>query len=101
MQSDRDDGFALLLAAEGKQGEGQERESSEGAGGLGQHGVVARDLITAIRNESSRGLLEDHYDIRMIQELLGHKDVTTAMIYTHILNREGHGVDSPADRLCL
>jgi len=44
-------------------------------------------------------LLEDRYDIRTIQELLGHRDVSTNMIYTHVLNRGGHGVDSPADRL--
>jgi integron integrase len=42
-------------------------------------------------------LLEDNYDIRTVQELLGHKDVSTTMVYTHVLNRGGRGVRSPID----
>ena len=44
-------------------------------------------------------VLEAGYDIRTVQELLGHRDVKTTMIYTHVLNRGGRGVQSPADRL--
>ncbi len=44
-------------------------------------------------------LLADGYDIRTVRELLGHKDVRTTIIYTHVLNRGGRGVRSPANRL--
>jgi len=62
-------------------------------------GIVKHASCHTFRHSFATHLLEDGYDIRTVQELLGHKDVRTTMIYTHVLNRGVRGVLSPADRL--
>jgi integron integrase len=66
-----------------------------------QAGISKPASCHTLRHSFATHLLEDGYDIRTVQELLGHRDVSTTMIYTHVLNRGGKGVHSPADRLGL
>ena len=62
-------------------------------------GITKRVSPHVMRHSFATQLLEDGYDIRTVQELLGHRDVSTTMIYLHVMRRGALGVKSPMDRL--
>jgi site-specific recombinase XerD len=62
-------------------------------------GVAKRTAFHTFEHSLATHLLEYGTDIGTVQELLGHRDVRTTMVYTHVLNRGGRGVSTPVDRL--
>ena len=62
-------------------------------------GIVKPVSCHTLRHSFATHLLERGYDMRTVQELLGHSEVSTTMIYTHVMNKGARGVKSPLDRL--
>jgi len=62
---------------------------------IAQAGLAKAGSCHTLRHSFATHLIEDSYDIRAVQELLGHKDVRTTMIYTHVLNRAGAASPAP------
>lgn len=75
------------------------QNSKSGRDAVSRAGLTKRVTCHTFRHSFAAHLLEDGYGIRTVQEFLGHNDVKTTMIYTHVLNRKPAGVNSPLDSL--
>jgi site-specific recombinase XerD len=89
-------GFFVLLEGDHLHERGIQRAFYDAARSAG---LTKPATCHTLRHSFATHLLMNGYDLRTVQELLGHKSVKTTMIYTHVLNRGGRGVKSPVDVL--
>ena len=66
---------------------------------VSRSGIIKRATCHTLRHSFATQMLRDGYDVRVVQQLLGHKDIRTTMIYLHVVDQVGYGVRSPLDRV--